>query len=65
MIEFGVGENNHQMTHKLDQVLLKIEQCVAPRKDKYALQTNTLVHLASEHKSRFIDYHRELLVSRY
>ena len=44
---------------------MEIDQVVAPRKEKYAVQGNALAHYASEYKSRCIDYHRSLLLQHY
>ena len=45
----------------LNEVLTHIDCIVAPRRDKYQLQTNQLAHYASEHKSMFIESHKALI----
>lgn len=40
---------------------MELDPVFAPRREKYTIQTNTLVHFSSELKSQFINYHREAL----
>ena len=44
---------------------MELDQVIAPRKEKYAVQGNAMAHYASEYKSRCIDYHRQLLTQHY
>ena len=53
------------MLTKLNQVLMELDQVIAPRKEKYLIQGNAISHYASEYKSRCIDYHRQLLIQHY
>ena len=41
--------------------MLALEPVIAPRKEKYLIQTNTMAYFANEQKSRFIEHHRDLL----
>jgi len=45
--------------------MMELDQVIAPRKEKYAVQGNAMAHYASEYKSRCIDYHRQLLTQHY
>ncbi|CDW87862.1 UNKNOWN [Stylonychia lemnae] len=46
---------------KIHEVISVIDPLIAPRKDKYTLQTNTQQYFQNEHKSMFIEYNKELL----
>lgn len=41
--------------------MMALEPVIAPRKEKYLIQTNTMAYFANEQKIRFIEHHRDLL----
>lgn len=59
-----VSAEGLQTITKLNEVLMQLDHVIAPKKEKYQLQTNQLSHFANEHKSMFIENHRAIL-SRY
>ena len=61
----SADSNEVELSHKLNQVIMELDQVIAPRKEKYAVQGNAMAHYASEYKSRCIDYHRQLLTQHY
>ena len=54
----SADSNEVALSQKLNQVMMELDQVIAPRKEKYAVQGNAMAHYASEYKSRCIDYHR-------
>lgn len=61
----SADSNEVALSHKLNQVMMELDQVIAPRKEKFAIQGNAMAHYASEYKSRCIDYHRQLLTQHY
>ena len=59
LLQFRVADSNEvAVSQKVNQVMMEIDQVVAPRREKYALPGNAMAHFANEYKSRCIDYHR-------
>ncbi len=64
-LQMRLNQSNDFLILTLSIVMRDVDQVIAPRREKYQLQGNTLAHYSSEYKSRCIDYHRQMLLQTY